>query len=81
MSIYLTSAEDAELLRGRHKVEVSGEEIHEGAGIHHEHEHAEAVHSHLLPAKRRKSEKDRTHQVIKRRRFSQMQSYLSLLFK
>lgn len=45
-----TGAEDAELLSGRYEVEVCGEEVHKRAGIHHEHEHPEAVHSHLLPA-------------------------------
>lgn len=45
----LTGTEDAQLLGGRHDVEMRGEEVHEGAGVHHEHEHAEAVHAHLLP--------------------------------
>lgn len=51
----LTGAEDAELLSGWNEVEVCGEEVHERTGIHHEHKHAEAVHSHLLPARSRKT--------------------------
>lgn len=47
----LTSTEDAELLSGGDEVEVCGEEVHERSGIHHEHKHPEAVHSHLLPAR------------------------------
>ena len=47
----LTGTEDAELLRGRDDVEVGGEEVHERTGVHHEHKHAEAVHTHLLPRK------------------------------
>lgn len=51
----LTGAEDPELLSGWNEVEVCGEEVHERPGIHHEHKHAEAVHSHLLPARSRKT--------------------------
>ena len=28
---------------------MSGEQVHEGPGVQHEHKHAEAVHSHLFP--------------------------------
>lgn len=50
----LTGTEDAELLSGGYEVEMSGEEVHEGTGIHHEHKHTKAIHPNLLPVRRRK---------------------------
>lgn len=45
----LTGTEDAQLLSGWYKVEMCCEEVHKRTGIHHKHEHPEAIHTHLLP--------------------------------
>ena len=52
MSLVLTGAEDPQLLCGGDDVEVSGEEVDEGARINHKNKHPKSVHSHLLPETR-----------------------------
>lgn len=46
-----TGTKDAQLLDWRNKVEVRGEQVHEGSRVNHKHKHAEAIDSHLLPVK------------------------------